>query len=313
MPKFTSLISQPWIALQLREREASGGWWFFSGGPEIPYLIASVLLCLVERDIGFMQESSTCQTLAAMDTGDAQASGYGERRGRKLFGACADILAEFLEDRAGSSAIGMREEQHELFSAETADDVGLANALGEELGNIGKDDIADGVTELIVDALEVVKIDESHRHIIAVATAARQLALKSLFQPAPIEDVRQRVDNALLKQAPLQPRLHHPDESKWKQRDVDDIGDGAGDLQPMRSDIRIGVENKRYPGASQLYQREEGEKTTHKNARCACTALTAGKQQDSSEDHLKADDAVSQAIAGNVIRGSGPDEKEGQS
>ena len=65
------------------------------------------------------------------------------------------------------------QQHHELVAAEARDQVGRAQAVGEPRGHGGEQRVADEVAERVVDALEVVEVDEQQRQ--PRALAARQL------------------------------------------------------------------------------------------------------------------------------------------
>ena len=65
---------------------------------------------------------------------------------------------------ASPSLVEVLGEDHELVTAETRDGVAVAHQLGEALGDGQQQAVADVVSEVVVDGLELVEVDEQHRH-----------------------------------------------------------------------------------------------------------------------------------------------------
>ena len=84
-------------------------------------------------------------------------------------------------------------EDHELVAAEARDRVAVAHQRGEALGDRHEQPVADVVPEVVVDGLELVEVDEQHRHRAVAAVHARERLARAIHQQQPVGQPRERV------------------------------------------------------------------------------------------------------------------------
>ena len=78
------------------------------------------------------------------------------------------------------------EQQRELVAAEARDGVGAAHAGAQALGRLHEHAVAGLVAEVVVDALEVVEVDEHHGAWLAVAARALGRGGRDLVEQPPV-------------------------------------------------------------------------------------------------------------------------------
>ena len=85
------------------------------------------------------------------------------------------MQADALGDAAGVFQVGVGHHHHELLAAVADGQVDGAHVRGQAHGELGQHLVADVVAEAVVDPLEVVDIDDQHRHgLAALGRAAHQ-------------------------------------------------------------------------------------------------------------------------------------------
>ena len=95
--------------------------------------------------------------------------------------------------RASSIELEIEEEHGELVTAETGDDVGVAQAEDESPRDRLEDVVAGLVAVRVVDALEVVDVDVQDRGAAVGPAGPLALPLELLLEPATVEQTGQRV------------------------------------------------------------------------------------------------------------------------
>ena len=77
--------------------------------------------------------------------------------------------------------------------------VSAARTLARDaLGDLEQDPVADGVTEAVVDGLEVIEIDEQHGHPDAVAQRPRDRVADALVEQRPVGEMGDRIVEGLV-------------------------------------------------------------------------------------------------------------------
>ena len=94
-----------------------------------------------------------------------------------------------------------RQQDDELLAAVAGDAVGRPERLADDRGERLQRLVAGAVAELVVEALEVVDVEQADRELAAVALEARALDLERLHQAAPVGDLRQLVGRDLVGEA----------------------------------------------------------------------------------------------------------------
>src|SRR6185312_982439 len=78
------------------------------------------------------------------------------------------------------------EDDRELVAAHAAGDVGAANDEAQPLGDLGEHGVPSEVTDLLVDPLEVVEVEEQHGEATVVAVRPLDLVGQGLVEVAPV-------------------------------------------------------------------------------------------------------------------------------
>ena len=116
------------------------------------------------------------------------------------------IDAEEMLDRmraaswTASVSRGLREDRDELVTAEAADRVAAANAVAQRPADLSEDLVAVKMAVLVVDALEVVEVDEADREAEAPAGAAVDLAVELVASARVAETAGQGIERSGLQQ-----------------------------------------------------------------------------------------------------------------
>ena len=90
-------------------------------------------------------------------------------------------------------ALDVLGEDHELVAAEARDRVAVAHQLGQPLGDGDQQPVADVVSEVVVDRLELVEVDEQHRHDAVAAVQARERLARAVHQQQAVGQARERI------------------------------------------------------------------------------------------------------------------------
>ena len=94
---------------------------------------------------------------------------------------------------AGLVGVRLGGEDAELVAALANDGVLVAHGLGERVGHLPQELVADRVPERVVDLLEPVEVDDDERQRPAVAAVARELVAEQPFEQAVVAHAGQRV------------------------------------------------------------------------------------------------------------------------
>src|SRR5678815_2910356 len=105
------------------------------------------------------------------------ANGDRARHSRELPGF--DDAAKLLCDSETVLRVGLRQEDRELLTAVAADDIDLAKLLVKQRRDLAEDFVAEQVSELVIQALELVDIEHDNGH--ATLKAAGPFQLLSLI------------------------------------------------------------------------------------------------------------------------------------
>src|SRR5919201_1382703 len=122
---------------------------------------------------------------------DRDVNGYG--RAVPLDLELIDGGADALGDVGGGCERGFGQQHDELFAAHARGRIRVANAGGNEACDAAQHFIADFVAELIVDALEVVDVEQHEGERPAVALVAYDLAGEDLIERTAVAQVRERI------------------------------------------------------------------------------------------------------------------------
>ena len=119
----------------------------------------SVALRGVHRDVGRSQQiHGVCRALRAHDAG---AGAHGEVAGAHVHRQ-GKALQRALREQQRFGFVGVFQQDGELVAAQPGNRVALAHAAAEALGDGSQQLVARGVTEAVVDRLEVVDVDQHH-------------------------------------------------------------------------------------------------------------------------------------------------------
>ncbi len=125
-----------------------------------------------------------------MPFGHAEAAGHAQAV-RPLRGG--DAFAQALGDVAAFEARRVAEHQQELLAAPAREQVVALDGRTHELGQAADHLVAGGVAVRVVDALEVIDVDEDQRHREGLAVAQAHDAHQLVGQPLAIERARERI------------------------------------------------------------------------------------------------------------------------
>ena len=105
---------------------------------------------------------------------------------------------------ASAAVVDVLDEHGELVAAEPRGGVGAAQRVAQPLGDADEQLVAGGVAEGVVDRLEVVEVDEQHRHGLAGAAAAQQRVVDAVAEQRAVGEVGERVVEGLVRELLLQ-------------------------------------------------------------------------------------------------------------
>ena len=95
-------------------------------------------------------------------------------------------------------ALGVAQQDRELVAAEPRGRVDRAHAVGQAPGDHLEDLVAGGVAEAVVDVLEVVEVEEQHRHRPLVAAAPDERVLDAVAEQRAVRQPGERVVEGLV-------------------------------------------------------------------------------------------------------------------
>ena len=192
--------------------------------------VATRLLGRVQRDVGLGEQLVGGHRRVALDLHQPHAGGHADDLTLDPRGG---IRAQHRQERLGHPPPlprgETRQDHRELVAAQPGDDVRLAQAPLQQIGDPPQDRVADGVPVAVVDELEAVDVEhhEARRHRIALGERDGRGQL--LLERTAVEQPRQRVVVGQMLQLGLDPPL---------------LADVAGDLR--RADhASVGVPDRR--------------------------------------------------------------------
>lgn len=165
--------------------------------------IAPVAFGLVQRGVGSLQQLVECLPLL-------RPMGQAGRQGHTLVAATGgdiasrQLRADALQALAGLARIGARQYQQKLFAADTKHRIGAAQVVQQVLRDGLEHVVADQVAAFVVEALEVIKIDQGQRQWQVLALCPGQLALEELIQITTVVQPGQRITQGLFAQLFMQ-------------------------------------------------------------------------------------------------------------
>ena len=127
---------------------------------------------------------------------DRHAGRGGDRAGDRP-GGVAHRAHEALGGAGGLGLVGVGEDHGELLAAGAADDVARPHVAFEDVAEGDQDLVADRVAVDVVDALEVVDVEQDEADRGVVARGARQLGGEALVEVAAVEEAGQLVGAGL--------------------------------------------------------------------------------------------------------------------
>jgi hypothetical protein len=155
--------------------------------------IATGRLGLVHGQIGPLHQFVDILLLAT-EQGDADTRRIVVLRPGQIVGAIENTENLLTDDPALLGGLlrlraEILEHDHELVTAETGDGIAVPNAAGQALGDLLQQQITHGVTERVVERLEVVEVDEQQctlpprRALAAMATRRRSCSRRRFGRP----------------------------------------------------------------------------------------------------------------------------------
>ena len=170
------------------------------------HLALARLLRAVHRDVGAAHQVVGVRAGAGARGGEpdrgahpARLAGDRDRLGQQRDDPVRDLLAAAL--------VGVLEQHRELVAAQPRGQVGRTDAAADPLGGGDQDGVAGGVAGVVVDALEVVEVEEEHG---AGAARAGQRLVQAAHEQRAVGEVGERVAVGLALERALQ-LAHAPD------------------------------------------------------------------------------------------------------
>src|SRR5262245_55134240 len=120
-------------------------------------LVAPSPLGCVEGGVGGPDQLVAAGRLVFGERGDPEAA---RDRLAVFEGMTGDELTHAVGVEQGAGLRGLHQQDHELVAAPAGDHVDPARVLQQQLGHVAERRIADRMTELVVDPLEAVEIEE---------------------------------------------------------------------------------------------------------------------------------------------------------
>ena len=154
--------------------------------------------------------------------GGRNAQTHGYLHGSELIAVRAMFfhnLAHFLRHKTGSRSVGLRQEHHKLLPTVSGDRITNSRMRLDDVGDRPEDRVALLMTEAIVDALEIIDVDDHTAERFLVAFRPFELLLEPGEKVSAIMESSQVVRNGELFQA----SLHYEEFSH--QIDYDEIDD----------------------------------------------------------------------------------------
>ena len=153
-------------------------------------------LGLVHRQVGLAEHSLGVAVGIARDR-DADAGEHGDFGIAKRKG-----LFERVQDASGEGhglafALDFLGQDDELVAAQASDRVAVAHQLGEAFGDGDEQPVAGVMTEVVIDGLELVEVDEEHRQDALGAVEAGDGLVCAVHQQHPVGQPGQRVVHRL--------------------------------------------------------------------------------------------------------------------
>ena len=115
---------------------------------------------------------------------------------------CRDDGPHAIGERRRVVPVCLPAQDDELFPAEAGEDVFRARRRGEAPGDLAQDLIAEWMTVLVVDALEVIDVGDHQRERFAMAVGERELGAQALVERASIVETGEPVVHGRLVELP---------------------------------------------------------------------------------------------------------------
>ena len=176
---------------QILLHDAAGLHLFVHRGLEEAERAAAVALGAVQCEVGIAQQLVGDKAVARAD-GDADAGADNGLLAVDVIGL-ADPGDDLLRQRGRFRRVGDRRlDDDEFVAAHPRDGVGLAHQSAQAFGDDLQQLVARGMTEGVVDRLELIEVEVVDRHHLIVLEAAQRL-LQPLVQQHAVGQIRQRI------------------------------------------------------------------------------------------------------------------------
>ena len=165
---------------------ARHAWTRLQGGDDDP--VAATRLGLVEQRIGPGEQRVGVERRSRRSQADAR--GDAQPGLDVVPRMLAHDLAQSLAGTQRRVGRGVAQDDSELFAAHAHDDVLGPAGAAQDAGQLDENAIANGVRKAIVDVLEVIQVEQRHRHRLALA---RGQGLRRFLEPAAIAQAGERI------------------------------------------------------------------------------------------------------------------------
>src|SRR6266705_562878 len=138
---------------------------------------------------------------------------------RQFIDRLADVFRALRGDLQGS----LGKKHREFLSADATRDIALANIGLQYEAEASQHHVARAVTEGVVDALEVIDVQQDYRERLGLAFGSRQLAAEGILQKTPVVQPGERIPDRLFLQGLAQIEIG--------KRKSDLFRNGCGEIQ----------------------------------------------------------------------------------
>ncbi len=151
--------------------------------------------------IGGIDESGGTFELSVFQVDDADRGGDVQRLalglGQRLTG---QVFANALGQYPGLLPARIGHDHQELLAAVTPGDIALAHHVAQRRGEVDQHFVAEAMPEAVIDALEVVQVDEHHRERLMSVLGQLEMLFEAFLQPRAIGQLREVIGAVLLVQ-----------------------------------------------------------------------------------------------------------------
>ncbi len=225
------------------------------------------VFCLIERRIGAGEEVLRHSTVLGKE-GKADGGADGKRRTARQVVRRSEHLGEAGKHRVEFGGIlDQGEGQGEFVPAEAGQDVSLPQGAAQPCGEFGEHLVPGGMAEPVVDALEIVEVEEPERHAIPAAMRLGERLAETFLPGAAVEEAGKRIETG-------EGGDHLPLAQPGKPLGGV-IDDARHDLRLLGAELHAGLEEQ-HQDAEGLFSARPDDRPAHQPAHLAKRRLGPG-------------------------------------